>query len=92
MAFASHVIKMPPAQMFSSLVTLDIVLSLAGLVFVWRLFHLRSRHPPLPPGPRGIPFIGNLLDMPSEKEWLTFAKWGEEYGMLIYHPTEYIPS
>ncbi|KAK0185241.1 cytochrome P450 [Armillaria mellea] len=66
--------------MFSSLVTLDIVILLAGLVFVWRLFHLSSRHPPLPPGPRGIPLIGNLLDMPSEKEWLTFAKWGEKYG------------
>lgn len=34
----------------------------------------------LPPGPRGLPLIGNLLDMPSEKEWLTFAEWGKKYG------------
>ncbi|PBK60905.1 cytochrome P450, partial [Armillaria solidipes] len=69
--------------MFSSLVPLDIAIALAGLVFVWHLFRLSSRNPPLPPGPRGIPFIGNLLDMPSEKEWLTFAKWGEKYGNMV---------
>ncbi len=73
--------------MFSSLVTLDIAIALAGLVFVWRLFRLSTRDPPLPPGPKGIPLIGNLLDLPSEKEWLTFAKWGEKYGLLIYHST-----
>lgn len=34
----------------------------------------------LPPGPRGLPFIGNLLSMPTEKEWLTFSRWGNEFG------------
>ncbi|KAK0501149.1 cytochrome P450 [Armillaria luteobubalina] len=63
--------------MFSSL---DIVIALAGLVFALHLFRLCNRHPPLPLGPRGIPLLGNLLEMPSEKEWLTFAKWGEKYG------------
>ncbi len=73
--------------MFSSLVILDIAIALTGLVFVWRLCRIRSRDPPFPPGPRGIPFLGNLLDMPSEKEWLTFAEWGEKYGMLFHHST-----
>ncbi|THU85007.1 cytochrome P450 [Dendrothele bispora CBS 962.96] len=41
----------------------------------------RSKYPaPLPPGPRGLPVVGNVLDMPSEKEWLTFAEWGRKYG------------
>ncbi|KAJ3824541.1 cytochrome P450 [Lentinula raphanica] len=39
----------------------------------------RSR-PPLPPGPTGLPLIGNVMDMPSESEWLTFAEWGRKYG------------
>ncbi|PBK93428.1 cytochrome P450 [Armillaria gallica] len=69
--------------MFSSLVILDIAIALAGLVFVWRLCRINSRDPPFPPGPRGIPFLGNLLDMPSEKEWLTFAEWGEKYGDIV---------
>ncbi|THU84116.1 cytochrome P450 [Dendrothele bispora CBS 962.96] len=55
---------------------------------------------PLPPGPRRIPLIGNLLDMPSKKEWETFAKWEEKYGatclilvfgqtMIILNSTEH---
>jgi len=38
---------------------------------------------PLPPGPRRIPLIGNLFNMPIAKEWETFAKWGERYGKLV---------
>ncbi|KAF5393735.1 hypothetical protein D9757_000328 [Collybiopsis confluens] len=34
----------------------------------------------LPPGPKGLPIIGNVLDMPTEKEWETFAQWGDEFG------------
>ncbi|KAK0479598.1 cytochrome P450 [Armillaria novae-zelandiae] len=57
--------------MFNSIRPLDISIALAGLILATA---------PSPPGPRGLPLIGNLLDMPSEKEWLTFAKWGEKYG------------
>ncbi|KAG7442296.1 cytochrome P450 [Guyanagaster necrorhizus] len=35
-----------------------------------------------PPGPRGLPFIGNALDMPTGKPWLTFARWGATYGAV----------
>lgn len=44
-------------------------------------FYRPRRNAPFPPGPKGLPLAGNLLDMPSEKEWLTFAKWGEIYGI-----------
>ncbi|KAK0479595.1 cytochrome P450 [Armillaria novae-zelandiae] len=67
--------------MFSSIHTLDISIILVGLIFAWHLFRRTRRSTaPYPPGPRGLPLIGNLLDMPSQKEWLTFAKWGEKYG------------
>ncbi|GJJ10961.1 hypothetical protein Clacol_005190 [Clathrus columnatus] len=36
------------------------------------------------PGPPGRPLIGNLLDLPKSKEWLTFNRWAKEYGDLCY--------
>jgi len=33
-----------------------------------------------PPGPPGKPLVGNLFDMPTEKEWLAYAKLAEQYG------------
>lgn len=32
---------------------------------------------PLPPGPKGVPVLGNALDLPKTQEWLTYAKWGK---------------
>lgn len=43
----------------------------------------RNKSPSLPPGPKGLPLVGNVLDIPTEKEWLTFARWGESWGMFI---------
>lgn len=69
--------------MNGSLTTLAIAITVVSLVFAYRLLYRTCRNTPFPPGPKGLPFIGNIFDMPSEKEWLTFARWGEKYGS--YH-------
>lgn len=39
----------------------------------------------LPPGPRGLLFIGNLLDFADvENLTLTVKKWAKEYGDIVY--------
>ena len=52
--------------------------ALAALLLRRVLF--RRRAYTLPPGPPGLPVIGNVLDMPSSHGWKTFAKWGEKFG------------
>ncbi|KZP02374.1 cytochrome P450, partial [Athelia psychrophila] len=53
-----------------------------GAIYVVKTWTRRSR---LPPGPRGWPLIGNLLDMPSTDEWRTYAQWVKEFNSDILH-------
>ncbi|KAG2115720.1 cytochrome P450 [Suillus discolor] len=38
---------------------------------------------PLPPGPRPIPFLGNVLQLDTKRPWLTYTAWGKIYGNII---------
>ena len=42
-----------------------------------------TRH--LPPGPKGLPFIGSLLDLPRTQEWETYSQWSDKWGERLYH-------
>ncbi|KAJ7689941.1 cytochrome P450 [Mycena rosella] len=39
---------------------------------------------PLPPGPPGLPIIGNALHLPIERQWVTFAAWAKIYGDVMH--------
>lgn len=62
----------------NSFLFLDSILFIASIYFLQRII---SKRRSLPPGPRGLPLIGNVFDMPSDRPWLTFAKWADIYGM-----------
>jgi hypothetical protein len=54
-----------------------------GLVILVRLLQPKGKYSklPTPPGPKGLPIVGNIHQFPKEKEWLAYSKWAEEYGM-----------
>ncbi|KAJ6472593.1 cytochrome P450 [Mycena sanguinolenta] len=63
--------------------------TLAVAIFLILLYALRWNRNrsrlPLPPGPRKLPLIGNLLDIPTERQWETFLKWSKQFKSDIIH-------
>ncbi|KAG2152670.1 cytochrome P450 [Suillus bovinus] len=57
-------------------------LAAVGVYLVKQVF--RKNPAPYPPGPPGLPLIGNVLDMPNIRPWLTFAEWGRKYGDISH--------
>jgi hypothetical protein len=60
----------------------DAGLGLALVFLLWKIVS-RSRFSQsrtYPPGPKGWPIIGNLLEMPKEKAWTVFTQLSKEYG------------
>ncbi len=58
---------------------LDFLLLVLGAFLVSRL--VRKRTPgPVPPGPRGLPLVGSVLDIPLTYQWYHFSNWSQRWG------------
>ncbi|KZT58505.1 hypothetical protein CALCODRAFT_516716 [Calocera cornea HHB12733] len=72
---------------FGILASRDYTLCLpGGALLLWLLRCLyQSVRPsiPLPPGPRGLPLIGNLLHLPRTNRHLYYAPLSARYGPVI---------
>jgi hypothetical protein len=69
-----------------SLMTIFDILALVSSLFVFLAFHdyQRRRGLPYPPGPRPLPLIGNLLDIPKEFSWLSYSQLSKKHGTLYF--------
>jgi hypothetical protein len=65
------------------LVVLDVLVFLIITLWIQRIVQYRRRNVaglPLPPGPNGLPLLGNVLNFPKTDGWLKAAEWGKTYG------------
>ncbi|KAF5384354.1 hypothetical protein D9615_003159 [Tricholomella constricta] len=59
-----------------------IFIAIFFLTFYWH--HCPQCMVPLPPGPRPMPFIGNLKDMTTKELWLRATEWATQFGDVCY--------
>lgn len=63
--------------------TLDILVLVSSLVtFLAIRDYQKRRGLPYPPGPRPLPLIGNILDIPKEFSWLSYTQLSKKHGMI----------
>lgn len=49
-----------------------------GILHIWKKKH--TSNIPLPPGPKALPFIGNVHQLPDEYQQQEFLSWGRKFG------------
>ncbi|KAK7451717.1 hypothetical protein VKT23_012396 [Stygiomarasmius scandens] len=55
---------------------------LAVIVTLYFRFHRTGTR--YPPGPRGLPILGNVFQLSTVKPWHIFTKWKKTYGPMVY--------
>jgi hypothetical protein len=80
--------KMPDLER-SALIAGAVVASL-GLVYARSARSKRQQQ--FPPGPPGVPVLGNALQIPPEHAWLKFSEWQEQYGTRTFSGTLHLQS
>ncbi|KAI0253744.1 cytochrome P450 [Lactifluus subvellereus] len=65
----------------------DVLVLLSFIVALFAIRDYRRRGGlPYPPGPRPLPIVGNLFDIPKEFSWLAYTRFSKKHGdILSFH-------
>lgn len=60
---------------------MDAGICVGGATVVLALYYRQRKKYAYPPGPKGLPVIGNVLDMPRMNPWVAFRDWSRKMSM-----------
>ncbi|KAJ7664304.1 cytochrome P450 [Mycena rosella] len=66
-------------------VSVELASSIAAVSALALYISFRRDSRPVPPGPRPLPVIGNLLNIPDREQWLVYQDWSRQYGSDVVH-------
>ncbi|EKM55877.1 uncharacterized protein PHACADRAFT_209389 [Phanerochaete carnosa HHB-10118-sp] len=56
-----------------------------ALTALWAVAFRKRQRYRYPPGPKGLPVVGNILDIPVGYGWYTYKDWARQYDSDIIH-------
>ena len=69
----------------SLMLTLDFIVLVTSLVaFLAIRDYQRRRGFPYPPGPRPLPLVGNLFNIPKKFSWLSYLQFSKKHGKIFF--------
>ncbi|KAI6042051.1 cytochrome P450 [Pisolithus marmoratus] len=68
----------------TSAISISLLCFGALLFTLWKSRARQASRSLLPPGPKGLPWAGNVFDIDVSQPWVTYEEWGKRYGDLTY--------
>jgi hypothetical protein len=68
--------------LFQLLTTRGALITSTSIVLVLAVWYARSPWRKVPPGPRGLPFLGNALEL-QDKRWMFQKECKQKFGQFI---------
>jgi hypothetical protein len=78
----TRTVTMPAVSLVLTIDVLVLVSSIAAFLAIRD--YQKRKGLPYPPGPRPLPLIGNLFDLPKEFSWLTYTRLSQKYGKFYF--------